>query len=182
MTCCIQTGMMKDNVSGPIKCYEAIATNICLQTRAKELVYSEHFHLVEFTKTTRGREDKLGGKFPDRVHGSPCIHTPLTLFCEMLRLIIDEIADTHEEAWQHDGLQHEDLAIREYTSANVGASTHLTIDLISSNRTTFDYYMYWSYAKLKVGLVQIEMPIKSSMKELQSMDKPPLYYIHAIQH
>jgi hypothetical protein len=158
-------GMMKEHVRGPIKCCKTLAADICLQTRAEELVYNEHFHPVEVTKTTRGRrEDKLGEKSPARVLGSPCIHTPLHLLREMLRKILDETVNIHEGEWEPDDYQHEDLVIHEYTNATVGASTSLTVDWNSGNRATSDYYMYWSYARMEGELVQTKLPIEPLME------------------
>jgi hypothetical protein len=173
--------MMKEHVRGPIKWCETLAADICLQIRAEELVYNEHFHPAEVTKTTRGREDKLGGKSPARVLGSPCIHTPLNLLREMLRRILDETVDIHEGGWEPDDHQHEDFVIHEYTNATVGASTNISVDWNSVNRATSDYYVYWSYARKKGELVQAEMPIEPSMEKLQSMDKPPTDFIHDMQ-
>jgi hypothetical protein len=100
------------------------------------------------------------------VLGSSYIHTPLKLLREMLRRVVDEIADTHEGAWEHGNDQHEDLIINEYTRANVGASTHLCVDWSSSNRATSDYCMYWSYVKLEGELIHSEHSIQSSIEEL----------------
>jgi hypothetical protein len=99
----------------------------------------------------------------------------------MLRRILDETVDIHEGGWELDDHQHEDIVINEYTNATVGASTNLTVDWNFGNRATSDYYMYWSYAKMEGDIVQAEMPIEPSTEELQSMDKPPTYFLHDMQ-
>jgi hypothetical protein len=177
----IQMGMMKEHVRGPIKCCETLAADICLQMRAEELVFNENFHPVEVTTATRGREDTLGGNSTARVLGLPCEHTPVMLLREMLRMIVDDIADTHDGAWEPGDHQHEDLIIAEYTRAIVGSSTHLCVDWISGNRATSDYYMYWSSAKLEGDRVQEEHPVQPCIGELQSMNSPPPDFIHEME-
>ena len=169
----MQMGIMEEHVRGSIKCCESLAADICLQTRAKELVFNEHFHPGEVTTTRRGREDTLGGNSTARVLGSPCIHTPLMLLRDMLRKIVDDVTDTHEGAWEPADHQHEDLVIAEYTRANVGVCTHLCVDWNFGNRATSDYYMYWSYEKLEGELVHDKHQIQSSIEELQSVTSPP---------
>ena len=174
-------GMMKEHVRGPNMCCETLAADICLQMRAEELVFNENFHPVEVTTPRRGREDTLGGNSTARVLGLPWKHTPVTLLREMLRIIVDAIAGTHDGAWEPGDHQHEDLLIAEYTRAIVGSSTHLCVDWISGNRATSDYYMYFSSAKLEGELAQEEHPIQPSNEELQSMNSPPPDFTHEMQ-
>ena len=105
-----------------------VCRDICLKPRAQELKYTEHFHPVQQDSEICEWDDDHGGNSMARVLGAPCIHSNPNMLCEMLRVLLDEIAGTHEGAWQPEDDQHEDLLVLEYAGARVGSSIHFTVD------------------------------------------------------
>ena len=179
----IQMGMMKEHVRGSIKCCETLATDMCLQLRAEELVYCENFHPTDQVSKSRGREDQLGGFSHARVLGGKCTHTNDVLLRAMLSEILDEIADTHGGAWEPEDYQREDLVIEEFTGAIIGTSTHFSVDWNSGHKTTSDYFMYYSVSKQLHSKFTRDAgePTEPSMAELGRTDKPPPIWLHQIK-
>ena len=169
--------MMKEHVRGPIKCAETLAADICLKTRAQELEYNKHYHPVHQDSEIRGRDDDHGGNSMARVLGAPCVHSNPDMLRDMLRVLLDEIAGTHEGAWHPEDDKHEDLLILEYAGARVGSSTHFTVDWKSAHKITSDYFMIYKMMKAKYSVhpftEDINGPLPPSMEELESMEKPP---------
>jgi hypothetical protein len=175
-------GMMKELVRGPIKCAETLAADMCLKARAMELQYHEHFHPVQHDVSGRGRGDGLGGNSLARVLGAQCVHTNPDVLRTMLRVLLDEIAGTHEGGWEPEDYLHEDLLIQEFAGARVTSSTRFTVDWKSSEKATADYFVY--YTKIKAEYVGhpftrdiINEPKPPSMEQLESMEKPPPNYV-----
>jgi hypothetical protein len=154
--------------------------------RAEELVYNENFRSVEHVSRKRKREDELGGMSTVRVLGAPCVHTKPDVLRAMLSVLLDEIADTYDGAWQPEDYGHEDLLIEEFAGARVGSSTYFCADWRSSHKATSDYFLYYSLRRIDppfdtLAGEAMELPMEPSSAQLESMDTPPPNYIHDMQ-
>ena len=101
----------------------------------------------------------------------------------MLRVLLDNGGDVLSElGWEPDDYGHEELVLEEYSKVKIGATTYITTNKNSSQgASTCNSFMYYLKPWTEVHK-DGEEPTPPSNEELESLDRPPADFVHAMTY